>query len=211
MGTIKPETQLCTIGHSGFDLWPHATRIKNPSSWNPMLVTSWVIQLKAFFKKIPRRFQQVGQTTSTKTFDLWLQPPPVFAFEYIPTFIGSVGALGSPDGRVGRVWAVLIDLISSALVLLAYLCQVVHTEATQLLCDGSLTLSNTHTHTHITHIDFYDIFMTSQFRPLRNKLQHAQQLNTTSDCSHHLQTVWCCRLKNWTFKAVLCERRKSHD
>lgn len=221
MGTIKAETwgpntkvrpQLCTIGHGGFVLWPHTTRIKNLLSWNPVLVTNWIIKLKAF-----RKIETIP-TSWTNYFNKNIQPlatTDTSVCIWVRTsFIGSVSALGSPDSRVGRVWAVLIDLISSSVVLLANLCQVVHTEATQLLCDGSLTLSHTR-----TQIDFHDITGNEQFRHLRNKLQHAQQLNTISDCSHHLPTVGCCWLKKRTFKAVLCEvgfwsqgeKKKSHD
>ena len=64
---------------------------------------------------------------------------------YVCTWsICSIGALRSPDGGVGRAGAVLVQLVS-LVVLLAYLCEVMHTQATQLLCDGSLTLSHTQT------------------------------------------------------------------
>lgn len=165
-----------------------------------MLVTNWLIKLKVF-----RKIETIP-TSWTNYFNKNIQPlatTDTSVCIWVHTsFIGSVGALGSPDGRVGRVWAVLIDLISSSVILLAYLSQVVHTEATQLLCDGSLTLSHTRTH---AQIDFYDITGNEQFRPLRNKLQHPQQSNTISDFSHHLRTVGCCRLKNRTLKAVSCE------
>lgn len=66
------------------------------------------------------------------------------------SFISSISALWPPDSRVGQVWAVLVERVPSV-VLLAYLCKVVHTHATQLLCDGSLTLRQTDRHTILHH------------------------------------------------------------
>lgn len=58
--------------------------------------------------------------------------------------VGGVGAVGPPDGRVGGVRAVLVQRTPTSLVLLADLRQVVHAKAAQLLRNGSLTLSPTH-------------------------------------------------------------------
>lgn len=67
---------------------------------------------------------------------------PVCLFTF---FVGSVAALSSPHSRVGCVGTVRVQLVSSV-VLLADLRQVVHAQAAQLLCDGTLTLSDMCTH-----------------------------------------------------------------
>lgn len=62
--------------------------------------------------------------------------------------IRSVSAARPPDSRVGRMGAVLVQLVSSV-ILLVYLCEVVHAQAAQLLSNGPLTLQHTQ-HSHYT-------------------------------------------------------------
>ncbi|TNN62861.1 hypothetical protein EYF80_026936 [Liparis tanakae] len=50
------------------------------------------------------------------------------------------GALRPLDGGVGGAGAVLVQLVGLPVVLLADLCEVVHAQAAELLCDGALTL-----------------------------------------------------------------------
>lgn len=58
---------------------------------------------------------------------------------FVRTIGRVVGALRSPHGGVGGAWVVLVQLVSS-LVLLADLSQVVHAQAAQLFSDGALAL-----------------------------------------------------------------------
>lgn len=83
----------------------------------------------------------------------WMPTPPSSPWrqdKHVPVclftfFVGSVAALSSPHSRVGCVGTVRVQLVSSV-VLLADLRQVVHAQAAQLLCDGTLTLSDMCTH-----------------------------------------------------------------
>lgn len=74
--------------------------------------------------------------------------------------IRSVTAARPPDSRVGRMGAVLVQLVSSV-VLLVYLCEVMHTQATQLLSNGPLTLQHTQYsalhHKNISEISHADV------------------------------------------------------
>lgn len=69
--------------------------------------------------------------------------------------IRSVTAARPPDSRVGRMGAVLVQLVSSV-VLLVYLCEVMHTQAAQLLSNGPLTLQHTQ-HSALHHKNISEI------------------------------------------------------
>lgn len=71
----------------------------------------------------------------------WGSTVSVSAFSVLRTRTGvGVGALRPPNRRVGRVETV--ELVSSAVVLLVYLREVVHAQAAQLFRNGALTLKN---------------------------------------------------------------------
>lgn len=69
--------------------------------------------------------------------------------------IRSVTAARPPDSRVGRMGAVLVQLVSSV-VLLVYLREVMHTQAAQLLSNGPLTLQHTQ-HSALHHKNISEI------------------------------------------------------
>lgn len=102
----------------------------------------WLLSMSNNGGALANRAQDQGPPTAGQA---WAQhgriAPSNCLFAHAHTSLSSIGALRPPDCRIGWVWAEVIELVSSSLILLVYLCEVVHAQAAQLFCDGTLTLT----------------------------------------------------------------------
>lgn len=136
-------------------------------------------------------------------------------------FSSRISILRPPNCRAGWVWTEVKELVSSPIILV-YLCEVMHTQATKLFCYGTLTLQNVNGKKQLfktskkehkkwsntLNLSFFFYFLTIQLD--RHTVQWwitTPQQNLTWEDNKTLSHNWICYPPYFSKKMIYCSHK----